>query len=210
MKKAFTLIELLIVVAVITILAVMVIFTVRSQMARARDARRKADIHKIQEAVEEYEKDHDCYPPANLVTCKPSGTGLVPYLAKIPCDPLTGDSYEYEPSGPVCAYWYRIYAILENKKDKDLKPNIGPGGVYNFYLSSPNAPTPSEVSVPVSSPTPGGTLPPQDNFYGCKGGICVPISWDPSRPGPECDPNYQNPKCYGACGPVANECKPWK
>lgn len=214
-RAAFSLIELLIVVAVITILAIMALFTVRQQLAKARDARRKADMHKIQAAVEEYEKDHDCYPPADLVVCRPTDTGLVPYLARIPCDPVTDDSYAYEPSGPVCASWYRLFGVLENLGDPDLKPNIGPGGLYNFYRASPNAPAPTGSVVPTGTPgaTSGPTPPPSlapDNFYGCKNGVCVPILWDYSRPGPECDPNYQNPNCYSFCGPPANECQPWR
>lgn len=207
MKKAFSLIEVLMVVAVITILVLAALFAVRLQMAKARDAGRKADMHKIQEAVEEYEKDHDCYPPADLMVCKPADTGLVPYLAKIPCDPLSGESYEYEPSGPVCASWYRIFAILEYEKDKDLRSRIGAGSIYNFYLSSPNAPIPVSASLPTPTPEPASA---PDNFYGCKSGVCTAVSWDPSRPGPECDPNYQNPSCYGVCGSPANECVSWK
>jgi len=199
-KRGFTLIELLIVVAVVTILAFMALFAVRQQMAKARDARRKADIHKIQEAVEEYEKDHDCYPASVLCTPEVEAIKLRPYLNIIPCDPLTGDSYKYEPSGPVCASWYRLFAILEYERDKDLRPGIGPGSSYNFYQASPNAP------IPVGIPVPTPSLPPQGNYYGCKSGVCVQVPTNAQGTGPSCLPAFDNPICNvpGNCGTPAN------
>lgn len=205
-NKGLTLIELLIVVAIIGLFILIGFFLARNQYLKGRDARRKSDIHKIQEAVEEYEKDHDCYPQPELVVCQP-GTGLVPYISKIPCDPATGDTYYYENDNDNCAKWYRIFILLGNLSDKGIISRIGPGNNYNFYLASPNAPVPASASLP--TPTPDPTSVP-DSFYGCKSGVCTSVSWDPSRPGPECDPNYQNPNCYGVCGSPANECVSWK
>lgn len=211
--KGLTLIELLIAISIISIIVLAGFFLARSQYLKGRDARRKADIHKIQEAVEEYEKDHDCYPIPELVVCDP-GNGLTPYLQKIPCDIATGSSYLYENDGLSCAKWYRIFVFLDNQSDVSIIPSIGPGGEYNFYLSSPNAPVPTPTSTPSptssSTPAPTPTSSGQEaDFYGCRSGVCVPILWDPTRPGPECDPNYQSPDCYGQCGQPANECVDW-
>lgn len=144
-KSGFTLIELLIVVSIISLLILAGFFLARNQYVKGRDARRKADIHKIQEAAEEYEKDNDCYPPPPpdpTTDCSP-GTGLRPYLSQIPCDIATGSTYYYETDNPSgCGKWYRIFISLDNLNDKDIIPSIGPGGKYNFYLASPNAPTP--------------------------------------------------------------------
>jgi len=194
-KKGVTLVEILVVVAIITLLAVLVIAYFRNQIFKGNDARRKGDIHKIQIAVEEYEKDHDCYPLPNLVDCHP-GTGLLPYTDKIPCDPTTNASYYYEYENSSCPKWYRIYTDLDNLTDQDLIPGIGPNHAYNYYLSSPN--DPGEVYT-----APSG-------FYGCKSGSCVSIRWDSSRPGPECDPNYQSATCYGQCSNPNAECRSWK
>lgn len=199
-NRGLTLIELLIVVSIIGLLILIGFFLARNQYLKGRDARRKSDIHKIQEAVEEYEKDHDCYPQPELVICQP-GTGLIPYLAKVPCDPATGDSYYYENDNDSCAKWYRIFILMGNLSDKDVISGIGPSNRYNFYLASPNAPVPAGT---VSTPAPPG-----DNFYGCLNGVCTPISWDPVRRGPECDPNFQNPTCYGLCALPAYECVGW-
>ena len=207
-KKGLTLIELLIAVSIIALMAVAGFFLAKSQYLKGRDARRKADIHKIQEALEEYEKDHDCYPAVDLVVCQP-GMGLIPYVSKIPCDPATNLSYYYENNNNVCAKWYRIFIFLDNLHDRNIIQSIGPNGGYNFYLASPNAPVPVSISpTPFPSPTPTGLLVP-DEYYGCVNGVCVSIPWNPARPGPWCDPNYQNPSCYGQCGPQAYECIRW-
>ncbi len=216
MKKkslGFTLVELIIVISIIAILATIVLAYFVGQIFKGRDARRKADIQRIQVAVEEYEKDHNCYPLSQTVICNP-GTGLVPYLDKIACDPSTNASYYYEYQDSVCPTWYRIYAKFENHLDSDSIGWVGPNSSFDYLASSSNAPDIVGTGGNLSPP-PGGTSPPAGNggsssFYGCKNSTCVPILWDPSRPGPECDPNYQNSSCYSQCGIPGNNCTAWK
>ena len=90
-----TLTEILVVVAIISLLSVLVTGYLRTQVFKGNDARRKADLNRIGIALEEYEKDNGCYPLPNLVVCNP-GIGLQPYLDKIPCDPETGEDYVYD------------------------------------------------------------------------------------------------------------------
>src|SRR5690242_15379639 len=94
-SRGFTLTELIIVVSIIGFLAVLSLIYLRTQTFKGTDAKRKSDIKNIQVAIEEYEKDNDCYPLPQVVTCEP-GTGLSPYMSKIPCDPTTKASYYYE------------------------------------------------------------------------------------------------------------------
>lgn len=71
-KKAFTLIELLIVVAIIGILATIVIIAYTNAQAKARDNKRKADISAISGAVEMFKIDSTgkIYPfPTTLGLC---------------------------------------------------------------------------------------------------------------------------------------------
>lgn len=227
-KKGFTLVEIIIVLTIIAILAVIAILAFRSQLFKGRDAQRKADLDRIKIAIEEYEKDHNCYPSTaadpTIILCKP-GTGLQPYLDKIPCDPETSASYyyEYDTSNPSCPGWYRIYTSLDSTTDLSILPACGgpSNNSFNYYVSSPNAPACSSIAVGSdgtggdgtgggASPTPNPTGVGFGNYYGCMGGVCDPISWDPARPGPVCDPNFQNSSCYGRCGPITNECKPWR
>lgn len=62
MKKSFTLIELLVVIAIIGILVAMVSYGYSQAKARARDARRKADIDTIKKALELYYQENQRYP----------------------------------------------------------------------------------------------------------------------------------------------------
>ena len=213
-KKYFsglTLVELLIVLAILALLAGIILVAFSSQIFKANDAKRKGDIDRIKIAVEEYEKDHNCNP--QNVDCKP-GTSLQPYLDKIPCDPITGASYVYVPENTSCPTWYRIYSILQNTKDSSVTAGVGPMGAFNYMQGggyAQNLATPSPTPSGVSSST-SPTLP-SSGFYGCKSGVCSPILWDPKRPGPECDPNWQDPACQTQCvdgqGKPINECESW-
>lgn len=199
LEKGFTLTELMIIVVIISFLALIVFWASRNQVYKGFDARRKSDIRTIKIAVEEYEKDHDCYPLPQFVACNP-GTAARPYLDIVPCDPRTKASYYYDYENSSCPKWFRFYSKLENTKDKESKGAIGPDGAYNYYSGSPNAPSPTDFS--------------STDFFGCFSGACSPIQWDTGRPGPECDPNYGSASCYEQCrdfetGEPINECKSW-
>lgn len=212
-EKAFTLIEIIIVITLIVALALIVLIYLRGQIFKGQDARRKSDIQRIGVAAEEYERDHNCYPLPSLMSCNP-GTGLRPYIDKIPCDPVNGSSYVYVNQDSICPSWYKLYTKLGNSQDESIINAIGPNAAYNYVAGSANAP--SDSSGGSQNQTPGaGTPPPTGGgqitgFYGCQGGVCVPIGWDSSRPGPVCDPNFLNSTCYNQCGAPVYECKPWQ
>lgn len=85
----FTLIEMLIVVAIIVILSGVVLTGVGGFRATARDASRISDIRNIQTLVELHFTRNDTYPTSlndkNLTD-----------LGRIPKAPKVGDDYEYE------------------------------------------------------------------------------------------------------------------
>jgi prepilin-type N-terminal cleavage/methylation domain-containing protein len=213
--SGFTLVELMIVIVIIAILAALAIAAFTSQIFKGNDAKRKGDLDRIKIAAEEYEKDHNCYP--EYITCGVHPDQPVyPYLNNVPCDPITKASYIYTHDGLSCANWFKIFTILENTRDSSATPGIGTNGAFNYYVSSANAPanvvsniTPTPSGGPAGTPGPTPSPAPQDNFWGCRSGVCIPISWDASRPGPECDPNYQNASCYGRCSTPTNECVSW-
>ncbi len=94
--QGFTLIELLVVIAIIGILASVVMASLNSARAKARDTKRVSDIKQIQMALELYHLDNGQYPNiGGVVLCEtnPSSftaitNALVPtYIPEIPRDP---------------------------------------------------------------------------------------------------------------------------
>ena len=139
-----TLTEVMIVSLVIVTLIIIALSSLRTQIFKSADARRKAETRRIGIAVEEHEKDNNCYPLPSLVTCNP-GIGLRPYLDKVPCDPETNASYMYVHEDNSCPKWYKIYSSLQNENDPDFTAGLGPGAVYSYVYTSPNAPDGSDV-----------------------------------------------------------------
>lgn len=132
-KRGFTLTELLVVVSLISFLAILVTSYFRGQIFKANDAKRKSNLARISEALEEYEKDFNCYPA--------TATNLQPYLSDVPKDPTFKTDYGYErDTSTACAKWFKLYSKLQNTKDPKYQLGIGPGSIYNFTLASPNSP----------------------------------------------------------------------
>ncbi len=97
-KKGFTLIEMLIVIAIIGILASIVLVGIGPVQRQARDARRVSDLRQVQNALELYFSKNTEYPDAGswgeLTT--DLTTGANPIVKSLPQDPRSGQSYEYE------------------------------------------------------------------------------------------------------------------
>ncbi len=68
-KKAFTLIELLIVVAIIGILASIVLVSISNARLKARDAKRLTHMQSVQSALEIYFLENDRYPTSDHDGC---------------------------------------------------------------------------------------------------------------------------------------------
>jgi type II secretion system protein G len=90
-KQGFTLIELMMVVAIMGMLATIVIGSVNGAKASARDIKRVSDIKAIQTALTAYYNDNGHYPcliygTNGFAACQPSF--LQPqYMAEVPIDP---------------------------------------------------------------------------------------------------------------------------
>ena len=134
--RAFTLIELLIVITIIGILAVALVPRITGGPAKARDASRKADLQQIATALEFYADDNaGGYPDDVAASNCVANLDLDSYLTTIPSDPNGADGgncddgYAYtEVSGG-----YILGAGLENTSAQgdgiyESTFNIVPGG----------------------------------------------------------------------------------
>lgn len=149
MKKGFTLIEMLIVVAIIGLLAGVIFFGLGGQKGIARDAKRIADLKSVQQALELYYQANDKYPAAagcpasagvsgGWTTCwtnlQSALTGANIGVRSIPIDPLNDGTFYYNygvDSGGTPQYQnYVLSAKLENKDHKALDDSINNPGLY--------------------------------------------------------------------------------
>lgn len=88
LKQGFTLLELLIVIAIIGILVSIGVVSYSSAQKKSRDSRRTGDVKAIQQAWEQYYADNAGAYPAN---CSVSMSIYLP--VGLPSDPKTATSY---------------------------------------------------------------------------------------------------------------------
>jgi len=117
-QKGFTLIELMVVIAIIGVLSALFINTSTINLKKGRDARRKSDLELIRSGIETYRADCNSYPVAMPfsgtlvgsnanINCANTNT----YISKVPQDPSNGNGSSY-------LYWsdgitYQICTNLE-------------------------------------------------------------------------------------------------
>lgn len=110
-EQAFTLIELLIVVAIISLISTIAVPNYLNAQTRAKVARAQADMRTIRMALEAYRADRNAYPPwmNNGAPINPVSKRLMPlttpvaYMASVPLEdpfeevemPATYDTYDY-------------------------------------------------------------------------------------------------------------------
>ena len=150
--KAFTLIELLIVIVIVGVLATIFVSNYLGVRQRANDSQRKSNLRQIQAALELYRYDLGSY-PTSLKNCPTAGTHTyfgdptctVTYMQKIPVDPQgtsyynSGNYYYTAPGGT----GYTLCSCLENANDSQ--------GADNGTCSNPIA---ASFSPVVSAPPP--------------------------------------------------------
>ncbi len=115
-KSGFTLIEILVVIAIIGILATVVLVSVNSARKKSRDARRVADLRQIRIALEVFYDDHGYYPQSACgwdcngyrvsynATWDALAADLLPYIPTLPKDPINNANTPWNNGGFSYAY----------------------------------------------------------------------------------------------------------
>jgi prepilin-type N-terminal cleavage/methylation domain-containing protein len=142
-NRGFSLIELLMVVAIILILATISVIALKDQQSKARDAKRISDIRQLRTALEFYFSDEGQYPietnkivlglAENEKLCSKESGGFVSsqteckadstYMSKVPSDPLADRKFYYTGT----AEGYDITFITEKLS------SLGPEGTYHAH-----------------------------------------------------------------------------
>ncbi len=137
-SQGFTLLELLVVVALIGVFSTLGLNAFTAVQQKSRDSQRKTDIEQIRIALELYRSDNSTYPsPAQLYTGGTCGaaftSGTTTYMQKVPCNPKPVEIYVYTYTASTNSYVIR--ACLENANDKDGEAITGATGCLSnrFY-----------------------------------------------------------------------------
>lgn len=131
LKDGFTLIELVVVIAIIATLTALASFNFGQARARARDIQRKGELRAIQDALELYKNDQM---PQTYPASADFSTALVTsFMAKLPVDPkekvVDGSWMDYTYTRDAANVLnYTLQACLENTADPDkLSPTTSCG-----------------------------------------------------------------------------------
>ena len=174
MSKGFTLVELLVVIAIIGILATLVLLQLGTARAKARDAKRIADVSQIRTAAELFFDDNGGKYPGNvgpLQPCLAGATGcagaagvnnnLTEYISAtfLPVDPLTNSIYGYAYNTLGGRTQYQVWTELERKApaafaaDADIDSTAtGPNGAWTGTpLANVVGATETACTAPVAS-----------------------------------------------------------
>ena len=152
-KLGFTLMEILVVIAIIALLASFSVVALSSAMKKGRDSKRKSDINQIAKFL-----SLSCYLPdagageydlASLFEeIKTKNPEISNFIKSVPKDPSIGDDsrtyylYEVTADGKKCV----LSANLENNNELVTLPNITsptPGGGSGVFQASSNGPNKS-------------------------------------------------------------------
>jgi len=194
--SAYTMIEILIVVAIIGLLVLALTLSMRKQRLKAEDAKMKADIQRLKIAFEDYYNDNNCYPPATWFDGPEDcdSTNLQPYLEYIPCHRKTHLPYDLEKDATGCS-WFKLYTTLGDEADPEIAALCSPLGsnLGNYCISSTNSVC--SVYCPAASGEPVAPSGGLGGSYYCRNiGSC---RWYDNTVW-NCTPNYEDMYCTGS------------
>jgi len=146
-RSAFTLIELLIVVAIIAILAAIAVPNFLEAQVRAKIARAKADQRTITTGLETYHIDQNSYPKSNAeswaLSFGAAGPMMIPTLERLttPISYLSGSATFTDPFVGTAQYWGANLLQEENiaaiAAGYHAQAGAQPGRVYRYISRGP-------------------------------------------------------------------------
>lgn len=96
--RGFTLLELIIITAIIVLLSLVAIVTLASSQRKSRDAKRLADLKELQQAVQYYHSEYTTFPITTNTTNETwaaLGGSIQNYITNLPIDPKNDDGRGY-------------------------------------------------------------------------------------------------------------------
>jgi len=158
MKKAFTLVELLVVISIMAILTIVTVSQFRTARKRANDVARKGDLNSVAKALQLYFADYGYMPLASAdgkimigvnkiewgYEFKDNSPQPYTYMIKLPKENTEGwPQYCYKNEGGTSPKKYALFAKLEVTSDSECENNVYSCGTetdkYCYANVSPNA-----------------------------------------------------------------------
>lgn len=145
-QRAFTLLELLIVMVILALLAGLGLMSFGTIQMKSRDSRRKQDLANVSKALETYYNDYGKYPVSAGGLIAGCGAGGAEncnwgspwtddkntlYMNALPQDPASNQKYFYKW---VTNNSYYLFARLENDLDNDAAKNASGPSFYTGYF----------------------------------------------------------------------------
>jgi prepilin-type N-terminal cleavage/methylation domain-containing protein len=152
-KKGFTILELLITIAIVAIITTFAVITFPGTQAAARDSRRKTDLRQFQSSLEVFaNKNNGLYPNYSSGSSMSTLCATLSITGACVDDPKPPSTYRYistggsGAAGSATATTYLLYATLEKQV----------GGASQYWVLCS---TGSVGRIATASWTPSGTCP---------------------------------------------------
>ena len=140
-KRGFTVLELLVTVAIIAILSTVIVSMTNSARIKGRDSGRVSQLRQIRYALEQYRLVNGQYPQC-LYVAAGCGTTLsgTTFMKNVPLDPKTGTPYAYaglstSVGGSTCSS-YHLGTTLEDKNNQILRTGSDAPASLNICAGS--------------------------------------------------------------------------
>ncbi|MBQ6449451.1 prepilin-type N-terminal cleavage/methylation domain-containing protein [bacterium] len=119
-QPAFTLIEVLVTIAIIGILSALGVNSYLRALKNGRDGRRKADLAQIAQALVTYRYEKGTYPSSIATSVLTSD-----YINPMPVDPINNATYRYSYTRTNSGKGFQICARLETNTGNATTTNSG-------------------------------------------------------------------------------------